>query len=72
MPREKRDTVLNISLRRSIVTSIKVIAVENGISMADVVEDAIQAYVGCGGDNSVNQQVDAINKRLDTLEKILK
>ena len=72
MPKEKRDTVFNTKLRRSIVNSIKVIAVENGTSMADVVEDAIQAYIGCGGDNPVNQQVDAINKRLDKLEKKLK
>ena len=72
MPREKRDTIFNAKLRRSIVTSINAIAVENGISMADVVEDAIQAYLGCDGGNSVNQQVDAINKRLDTLEKKLK
>lgn len=72
MPREKRDTVFNTKLRRSIVTSINVIAVENGISMAEVVEDAIQAYIDCGGDNPVNQQVDAINKRLNTLEKKLK
>ncbi len=34
MPTEKRDTVFNTKLRRSIVTSIKVIAVENGTSMA--------------------------------------
>ena len=43
MPREKRDSVFNTKLRRSIVTSIKATTVENGISMAEVVEDAIQA-----------------------------
>lgn len=71
-PREKRDKVFNSKIRQSVYDAIKATADRKGISMADVLEDAIEGYADSAAISvqEVVTEIEAIKARLDRLDAI--